>query len=102
MEITFAGEIIFWRGPAPWYFVAVPQAHSLAIKAIASAVTYGWGVIPVRVQIGGTAWETSLFPKDTLYLVPIKAAVRKAEHVDEGDRVTVHLEVKPRLRPDTF
>jgi hypothetical protein len=51
-------------------------------------------VIPVQVQIGKTKWQTSLFPKDDLYLVPIKASVRKAENLEEGDNVTIRLEVR--------
>ena len=94
MNITFTGAIWFWRGPAPWYFVTTPAQSSQAIKAIASAVTYGWGVIPVQVQIGASVWRTSLFPKDDRYLVPIKASVRKAEHLEEGDSVTVQLEIE--------
>jgi hypothetical protein len=93
MVIEFSGTIIFWRGPAPFYFVAVPAEQSRAIKAISTLVTYGWGVIPVRVRIGKTEFTTSLFPKDGLYLVPIKVSVRKAEDLEEGDSVTVHLEV---------
>lgn len=93
MHIEFQGKIFIWRGPAPWYFVAVPAEPSENIKAISSLVTYGWGVIPVQVRIGRTTWQTSLFPKDGLYLVPIKASVRKTEHLDEGDTVTLHLDV---------
>ena len=93
MIIEFDGDIIYWRGPAPWYFVAVPAEESSAIKEISSFVTYGWGVIPVQVRIGDTEFKTSLFPKDGYYLVPIKAIVRKAEKLDEGDNVTVQLEV---------
>jgi len=58
------------------------------------ALTYGWDVIPVHVRIGKTEWQTSLFPKDGLYLVPIKASVREAENLEEGDSVTVRLEVR--------
>jgi hypothetical protein len=94
MEIEFSGTILFWRGPAPWFFVTIPEKQSRDIKAISSSVTYGWGVIPVQVQIGDTQWSTSLFPKDGLYLVPIKASVRKAEKVDEGDEVSVRVEVE--------
>ena len=94
MNIAFTGVIWFWRGPAPWYFVTAPAQPSQAIKAIANAVTYGWGVIPVQVQIGASVWRTSLFPKDDRYLVPIKASVRKAEHLEEGDSVTVQLEIE--------
>ncbi len=93
MNIEFDGEILFWRGPAPWYFVAVPAAQSRDIKGISEFVTYGWGVIPVRVRIGRTEFKTSLFPKDGLYLVPVKANVRKAEKLEEGDTVTVRLEI---------
>ncbi|MGB4677388.1 MAG: DUF1905 domain-containing protein [Aggregatilineales bacterium] len=93
MEIEFDGEIWFWRGPAPWFFVTVPQTESDDLKAILSYVTYGWGMIPVRARIGETEWETSLFPKDGRYIVPIKASVRRAENIDEGDTVTVALDI---------
>jgi len=61
---------------------------------VSSIVTYGWGVIPVHVRIGKTEYRSSLFPKDGRYLVPIKASVRKAEDLEEGDSVTIHLEVR--------
>lgn len=93
MEFKFSGDIWFWRGPAPWFFVTVPDDQSAAIKAISGMVTYGWGCIPVHVRIGRTEYTTSLFPKDGLYIVPVKASVRKAEGLDEGDNVTVLLRV---------
>jgi hypothetical protein len=93
MNIEFSGKIWFWRGPAPWYFVTVPAQQSHALKAISGFVTYGWGVIPVSARIGKTVFTTSLFPKDRCYIVPIKASVRKAENLEEGDQVTVQLEV---------
>ncbi len=91
MEFEFNGTIFFWRGPAPWYFVTMPENESRDLKAVSAEVTYGWGVIPVHVQIGSTEYKTSLFPKDGLYLVPIKASVRKAEGLDEGDDVSIRL-----------
>lgn len=93
MVIEFGGPIIYWRGPAPWYFVAIPEDQSLDLNAISRFVTYGWGVIPVRVRVGKTEWQTSLFPKDGRYLVPIRASVREAEKLEQGDVVTVRLEV---------
>lgn len=93
MNIEFEGTIFFWRGRA-WYFVTIPEEQSLDIKAISKLVTYGWGVIPVIVRIGKTEWQTSLFPKDERYLVPIKARVRKAETLAEGDSVNIQLEVR--------
>jgi hypothetical protein len=94
MHIEFTGKIWFWRGPAPWYFVTVPAQQSRDLKAISGSVTYGWGMIPVHVRIGETGWETSLFPKDGRYLVPVKASVRKAENLEEGDEVAVRLAVR--------
>jgi len=93
MEFEFSGEIFYWRGPAPFLFVTVPEEESRDLKFISNDVTYGWGVIPVRVQIGKTEWKTSLFPKGDRYLVPLKGAVRKAEALEEGDEVTIRLSV---------
>jgi hypothetical protein len=93
MLLEFGGEAIEWRGPAPFLFVAVPDDLSTEIKAISNYVTYGWGVIPAVVRIGSTTYTTSLFPKNGLYLVPLKKRVQTAEGIKVGDRVEVHLEV---------
>jgi hypothetical protein len=93
MRIEFSGQVFTWRGPAPFFYVAVPEDGCREIAAIASAVTYGWGMIPVRVRIGATEWKTSLFPKDGRYLLPLKIAVRRAEGLAQGDEVGVVLEV---------
>ncbi len=92
MIIEFKGVIFYWRGPAPFLFVAVPEEQSREIKAISASVTYGWGVIPVHVQIGKTEWKTSLFPKDGRYLVPIRKNVQKSENLEVDDNVTIRLE----------
>jgi hypothetical protein len=94
MRIEFAGELWYWRGPAPFHFVTVPDEESVGLRAVAKVVSYGWGMIPVRVRIGGTAYDTSLFPKDGRYLLPIKDAVRKAEGLADGDIVTVELGIR--------
>jgi hypothetical protein len=94
LALRVRGRIFSWRGPSPFLFVAVPEEGSAAIKAIASAVTYGWGVIPVEARLGDTTWTTSLFPKDGRYLVPIKVIVQRAEHVGEGDVVDLEIVVR--------
>lgn len=96
MSLEFTGKIFYWKGPAPFYFVKIPAEISQDIKDVSKLVTYGWGVIPVGVEIGETSWETSLFPKDKHYLVPIKDKVRKAEKLGEGDEVLIKLEVGKR------
>jgi hypothetical protein len=94
MNIEFNGKIWYWRGPSPYFFVTIPAKPCRDLKVISELVTYGWGMIPVTAQIGKTKWKTSLFPKDGRYLVPLKDSVRKAEELGEGDKVTVHLEVR--------
>ena len=91
MILEVSGEIIHWRGPAPFHFVTVPDEQSAAIEAVSSMVTYGWGAIPVAARVGETEFTTSLFPRGERYLVPINVAVRRAERLDLGDEVTVRL-----------
>ena len=94
MDLEFSGELIYWRGPAPYHFVSAPEEASAAIEAVSSMVTYGWGAIPVTARVGSTDFRTSLFPQGEFYLVPIKAAVRQAEGIELGDQVTVQLHLK--------
>jgi len=93
VELQFSGEVIYWRGPSPFHFVPVPEAESAQIKAVSAAVTYGWGVIPVRASLGGTEFTTSLFPKDGRYLLPLRAIVRQTQDLEVGDAVEVHLSI---------
>ena len=72
----------------------MPEEQGSEIRAVASMVSYGWGVIPVTARIGKTRWTTSLFPKDGSYLVPLKDVVRKAERLELGDTVTIRLTIE--------
>ena len=91
MDLEFTGELWFWRGPAPWHFVTVPDEQCAALEAVSARVSYGWGMVPVTARVGATTWTTSLWPKDGRYLVPVKAWVREAAKLELGDLVTVHL-----------
>ena len=93
MRLEFSGEVWFWRGPSPFHFVTVPEDESAQLEAASAAVTYGWGMIPASARIGTTTWTTSLFPKDGGYVLPLKAAVRRAEQIDLDDVVAIVLTV---------
>jgi hypothetical protein len=93
VDLEFTGPMWFWRGPAPFHFVTVPDGPCADIQAVARDVTYGWGMIPATVRIGATEWTTALWPKDGRYIVPVKARVRTAERLDVGDTVTVALAI---------
>lgn len=94
ISLEFSGTIVYWRGPSPFHFVAVPDDGCRELRAISSLVSYGWGVIPVTARIGVTEWTTSLFPRDGGYLVPIRDSVRRAESLAVGDATTVHVAVR--------
>lgn len=93
MRLEFEAEVFQWRGPSPYYFVAVPEPMCDDLRVAARDVSYGWGVVPVTVEIGATSWTTSLFPKDGGYLVPLKDRVRKAEDIGQDDAVELVLTV---------
>jgi hypothetical protein len=93
MDLEFSGAVWHWRGPSPYHFVTVPAEESAALEDVAPMVSYGWGMIPVSAQIGETRWTTSLFPKDGGYVVPLRDAIRRAEHVEVGHTVSLRLSV---------
>ncbi len=93
MQLEVTGEIWYWRGPAPFHFVTVPEVEAEMIHDVAADVTYGWGMIPVTVRVGRTEFTTSLWPKRGAYIVPLKDKVRQAEGLDVGDTVTLRLTV---------
>ncbi|WP_308113272.1 DUF1905 domain-containing protein [Antribacter soli] len=100
MELRFGGEVVWWRGPAPFHFVALPEPEAARLRAVASRVTYGWGCIPATVTLGATMFTTSIFPKDGGFLVPVKTAARRAEGVELGDDVRLVVVIADPDRPE--
>jgi len=92
MELEFSGEIVEWRGPAPYFFVPLPPEEAELIDEIKAGVAY-WGVIPVTARLGDTEFTTAMFPREETYFLPLKASVRRAEAVGLGDVVDVRLSV---------
>ncbi len=99
MTYSFEAEMIYWRGPSPFFFVALPAPCAADLRAIAKAVSYGWGMVPVAARIGDHAFTTALFPKDETYLLPLKAAVRRAAGVTAGDTIAVEMTVESVALP---
>jgi hypothetical protein len=93
MDLEFEGEIWFWKGPSPFWFVTVPDDLSRDLVGVSPIVSYGWGMIPVSVELGSTRWSTALWPKDGRYIVPLKIAVQRAESLRLGDSVALRLHV---------
>jgi len=98
VRFQFAAKVIHWRGPSPYFFAPIPPQCGAEIKQVSKLVTYGWGMIPVEAVIGGVLFQTSLFPKDETYLLPLKAAVRRKTNITAGDSISVDMTVQPAQR----
>jgi hypothetical protein len=93
MDCEFEGVVWEWRGPSPYHFVTVPREYADAVRQLASAVTYGWGMVPVEVRLGRSRWRTSLFPRDGGYVLPLRDSVRRKEGIALDDTVRVRVVV---------
>ncbi|MBA3055352.1 MAG: DUF1905 domain-containing protein [Sphingomonadales bacterium] len=99
-RITFTGPLLCWATASggKWHFVTITGSAAEALSATAlmrrlEGVGRGWGSLRVTVTAGDTRWQTSVFPqKGEGWLLPVKAAVRKAEGLAEGDEVAVMLD----------
>jgi len=91
---TVRGPVWQWQGadgaPAKgsWYFLTIGGDTAQAIRAAATNAA-AWGSVYVEATIGKTTWRTSLFPSKHAggWLLPLKAAVRKAEKLAEGSEI---------------
>ena len=98
--VVFCGPLWRWTGgkSASWYFLTIDGAaagqimgHAL-MRRLELGRGRGFGSVRVIAQIGDSTWRTSLFPKgEDCWMLPIKAAIRKAENLAEADLVTCEL-----------
>lgn len=98
-DFTVTTPLWRWQSataPAAWYFVTIAGDVADGIRLAAISGQWldgrkGFGSARVEVQIGDTRWKTSVFPHKGSggWLLPIKAVVRRAEGIAEGDAVTV-------------
>ena len=94
---AFEFAALLWRYPGAdgWDFVSLPSEISADIADITLGTRRGFGSVRVAVTVGATSWRTSIFPdsKTGAYLLPVKRAVRMAEHLEAGDEVLARLEI---------
>ena len=101
-RLTHTGPLWRWTsstGTGTWHFLTIDGAAGEALSATAlmrrmEKSIGGFGSLKVEARIGDSVFKTSLFPSKELgWMLPVKASVRKAEGVNEGDVVAVVLEV---------
>jgi hypothetical protein len=95
-QFRFEASVIYWRGPAPFFYAPIPPQDAATIRQLSKVASYGWGVIPVEATIGDVVFTTSLFPKNETYLLPIKTAVRRKTNITAGDSIHVEMTIQPR------
>ena len=99
MKSCYRTRAKLWRYPGSkvtWHFITLPRKLAQEIRLVdAGPVRRGFGSLRVQATIGGSTWQTSIFPskRDESYLLPVKAQVRKAERLIVGKMVTLSLEV---------
>lgn len=96
MSWTFEAESWRWEARSDsWVFVTVPAEVSAEIADRPRPPT-GFGSVRVRVCVGETRWNTSVFPDASsgCYVLPLKKAVRAREGIEEGTDVRVILELE--------
>ena len=95
---TLAAPLWRWTGGngGAWFFVTIDGAAGEALSATAlmrrleTGRRAGWGSVKVEVEVGDSRWSTSAFPaKDTGWIVPGKAEVRRGEALREGEPVAL-------------
>ncbi|GAA1604191.1 DUF1905 domain-containing protein [Kribbella sancticallisti] len=94
---TFEFSAPLWQHPGAdgWHFVTVPAEISDDIAELTADLRHGFGSVRVTVTVGSTSWQTSVFPesKSGSYVLPMKKAVRTAEHLEAGDDVQALVEL---------
>lgn len=101
-SLTFTAALWRWSArqettdPSSWIFLTVPLEVSEVLREGAGEPR-GFGSVRVRVEAGGSCWDTSVFPDSEgsgCFVLPVKKAVRVAEDVAEGDDLTVTLSLR--------
>ena len=100
--VIHSGPLWRWSGASgtgTWHFLTLDGEAGEALSGTAlmrklEGMSRGWGSLKVAATIGESRWSTSVFPaKETGWFLPVKASVRKAEGLVEGDIVEVSLEL---------
>ena len=92
--MEFTADLWEHEGQGAWHFVTVPEEPSEDIR-LSGAMPAGFGSFKVEVSVGDSTWQTSVFPDKASggFVLPVKKAVRTAEGLEAGDRITLSLSV---------
>ncbi|MDD3797831.1 MAG: DUF1905 domain-containing protein [Novosphingobium sp.] len=99
-QVAFEGPLWRWTGgnSGAWFFLTISGdvAEHIATHALMRRLELGkargFGSVKVMAKTGSSRWSTSVFPNgDGTWILPFKAAIRRAEDLAEGDSVPIEL-----------
>lgn len=91
-DYKVTGPVELFPQKGGWHYVAVPPRISRELGGRADR-----GVIAIRARVGSSQWDTSLLPTgDGTHFIALNAKVRKANRLEVGGTVTVHVSVRSR------
>ncbi len=89
--MTFTAKIERMNDDGGWYIVRIPSETVQKLRAAA----HKKGNIPVLCHIGKSEWSSTIMSMgEQQWFVAVKAAIRQAERIDEGDNIVID------IRPD--
>jgi len=95
-KIVYQFTATVWQYALPkggWYFITLPKDISLEIREYFKTEEQGWGRLSVTAKTGETEWKTAIWfdTKSGAYLLPLKAEIRKKEHLEKDKTIHVIL-----------
>ncbi len=93
LAYNFTAKPWAYKGPNSWFFVSVPVDFSKEIRENLKSEEEGWGRLKATAKIGLTEWRTAIWfdTKMNTYLLPLKADIRKKEHIEVGQSIQVQI-----------
>jgi len=89
VEYSFQAKAWQYQGKGAWYFISLPKDISKEIREHFKELEEGWGRLKAKASIGSTEWDTAIWydSKQSCYLLPLKAEIRRKENIIEGRKV---------------
>lgn len=91
-KVAYQFKTKVWKhsSSASWYFVTLPKNQANEIRNFFQNMEEGWGRLPCEVKVGNTHWKSSIWfdTKHKSYILPLKAEIRKKEHIEVDKLIT--------------
>jgi Domain of unknown function (DUF1905) len=93
VKYKFKAKPWLYHGPSAWHFISLPFDMAAEIRENLKSEEEGWGRLKATAKIGETEWKTAIWVDTKLktYVLPLKAEIRKFEHIEVGKLITTYI-----------